>query len=175
MVSSEAVSRLFIKHQHMLMDYIIGMVHNVNDAEDIFQEVGVTILSKSEPPQDDAAFASWCRGIARNMLLHYWRTKRRSRVVMDARLMEIVDLAYQEAEEVADHWREKRRALSSCLQDLPRESQDILNWRYGQNLSSRDLGARIGRTPEAVRKWISRIKKGLFDCIERRLVMGTTR
>ncbi len=46
----ERVTRLFLKHQPMLQEYIHGLLRDAHDAEDLFQEVGVEILHKAVVP-----------------------------------------------------------------------------------------------------------------------------
>jgi DNA-directed RNA polymerase specialized sigma24 family protein len=96
-VERERATRLFLKHQQMLQEYIHGLVRHAHDAEDLFQEVGVEIMHKATVPADPEAFGAWSRGVARNMVLHYWRTQRR-RQAASVHMLNLVDQAYEEAE-----------------------------------------------------------------------------
>ena len=172
MGSDENVSRLFLKHRHMLMDYVQGLVRSAEDAEDIFQEVGLRVLAKSEAPATEGEFAAWCRGIARNLVLHHWRTKSRAKVVASGRLLDIVDRAYSEADEQRELWAERRSALGECLKQLPERSRALLEHRYRLGRTSAELGSRLKRSAAAIRVTISRIRKKIQECVERRAAAG---
>jgi RNA polymerase sigma-70 factor (ECF subfamily) len=169
MSASEAVSRVFLRHQFMLMDYVRGLVRDPHDADDLFQEVGVKILAKSSVPQGDAAFAAWARGVARNTVLHHWRAKRRRRVIPSSRLLDVVDRAYQEADAGADEMTDRRRVLEDCIRGVPEKTRKILKMRYCEGLKSATIAERLRSTATAVRMTISRVRRELFGCVEKRL------
>src|SRR6185503_6070181 len=77
-MAQEHIARLFLKHQDLLRAYIRGLLRDPHAADDLFQEVGVRVLSHAHSPEDPGEFVPWCRGIARNMLLHHWRSERRN-------------------------------------------------------------------------------------------------
>lgn len=169
MTENESLSRLFLRHRHMLLSYIHALVGDANDAEDIFQEVGVQIMKKDQVPADARQFAAWCRGIARNLVLHHWRSTQRRRAVVNERLLDVLEQAYQEADPAWESASDRSLALAECLRLLPAMSYDVIHMRYFEGLTSAEIGRRIERTAVAVRKMLSRIRDQLEDCIQRRL------
>ncbi len=172
MAENESLSRLFLQHRHMLLSYIHALVGDSNDAEDIFQEVGIRVMQKQQSPTDPREFAAWCRGIARNLVLHHWRSKRRSKVVADERLLDALELAFQEAEPAAELSRQRSLALADCLRMLADHSRDVANMRYFEGLTSVEIGERLARSSAAVRKMLSRVRAQLEECIEQRVALG---
>jgi RNA polymerase sigma-70 factor (ECF subfamily) len=168
MSAKEAVSRQFLKHQFMLMDYVRGLVRDPNDADDLFQEVGVKILAKAEVPEGDA-FAAWARGVARNTVLHHWRTKRRRRAVPSSRLLDVIEHAYEEADAEAEDWTDRRQALDECMKHVPEKTRQILRLRYSEGLNSKLIAEKLRRTATAVRMIISRVRRQLTNCVQGRL------
>jgi RNA polymerase sigma-70 factor (ECF subfamily) len=163
---SEAVSKLFLRHQYMLMDYVHGLVRNAADAEDLFQETSIRILALFELPGPEKDFPAWCRGVARNLILHYWRDRRRER---DMQVLEAADLAYREADADAGEWEFRRLALADCVKALPPASREMLDQHYLKGWTSGEIGRRQKRTATSVRMWLSRVRRQLLDCIEGRL------
>lgn len=172
MAKNDPISRLFLQHRHMLLSYIHALVRDANDAEDIFQEVGVRVMNKEEVPQNSREFAAWCRGIARNLVMHHWRSKQRSKVVANDRLLDALELAFQEAEPAAELSKQRSIALADCLRLLPDHSRDVINMRYFEGLTSVEIGERLERSSAAVRKMLSRVRAQLEECIGRRLAVG---
>jgi RNA polymerase sigma-70 factor (ECF subfamily) len=163
---SASVSKWFLQHQYMLMDYIHGLVRNSADAEDLFQEVSVRILELPGLPVPERDFAAWCRGVARNLVLHYWRDRRRR---CSVRILEAADLAYSEADAGAGEWDSRRLALADCLKELPPASREMLDQRYLQGQTPSEIGKRRNRTAAAVRVWLYRLRRQLQHCIDGRV------
>jgi RNA polymerase sigma-70 factor (ECF subfamily) len=168
-MNSESLSRLFLQHRFMLMSYLRAMVRDPNDAEDLFQEVGLRVINSAEVPTDPTQFAAWCRGVARNLVLHYWRNKRRSRVDVSERLLDALELAYQQADSSSDLARQRASALGECLGQLPPRARDLIRRRYFESETSAEIGAALRRSAAAVRKMLERIRIELEECIQSRL------
>lgn len=158
----------------MLLSYIQALVGDANDAEDILQEVGVQVLKKDQEqfPEESGKFAAWCRGIARNLVLHHYRARQRNRVLTNQRLLDLLDLAYEEADPKQESLREYSMALGECLRQLPHHSRDIIRMRYFDGLTSPEIAKRLQRTPVAIRKALSRLRDRLEYCIRQRLAVG---
>src|SRR5262245_9587790 len=73
----EAFGRIVREYALPLRGYLASQVHHLDDVDDLAQEVFLAAL-KSLPtfrPGDD--FGAWLRGIARNKVLVYFRTRAR--------------------------------------------------------------------------------------------------
>ena len=172
MPPDDSISRLFLEQRHMLLSYIHALVRDGNVAEDIFQDVGVQVLKKEQTPAESRQFAAWCRGIARNLVLHHWRSKERSPVIVSERLLDALDLAYEESNPASELSKQRSIALADCLRSLPDHSREVVKMRYFEGLTSDQIGERVGRSAVAVRKMLSRIRGQLEECIEGRLATG---
>jgi RNA polymerase sigma-70 factor (ECF subfamily) len=165
-------SRLFLKHQRMLKAYLLSLVHDLSDAEDLLQEVGVRVLANTSSHVPEERFGAWSRGIAHNLALHHWRRARKSwRAATFDLFAEAVDRAYEEAEEeerAHRAWQERSTALRECLQSLGTEARALLEQRYVHNLSSTQIGEQSKRSPNAIRIALLRIRKALLRCMDRR-------
>jgi len=165
----ETATRLFLGNERMLRDYIRGLVRLTSDADDVFQETGIKVLNAEAYPDDEAVFPAWCRGVARNVILHYWRDKRRSRVVADTRLLDAFERAYEDADAEGDLWNDRRRALEDCVRGLPEASREVLHSRYRESRSFDEVAAATGKAATALRMMVSRLRRELLKCVERRL------
>ena len=173
-MAQEEIVRLFMKHQRMLREFILSLVPDSNDADDVLQEVSVVLLTRTEPPQDLQKFPAWCRGVARNVLLHLWRERRKTQPPPSARFMESVEMAYQEADSSEEDLSLRRKALEDCLQKLPESSRNLLELRYVQREASQDIARTLGRSAPGVRMALMRVRQALDTCIQGR-VAGVSR
>jgi RNA polymerase sigma-70 factor (ECF subfamily) len=168
-MAKEEVVRLFMKHQRMLREFILTLIPDPNDADDILQEVSVIVLAKSEPPRDLQKFPEWCRGVARNVMLHHWRRQKKTMTPPSARFMESVEIAYQEGDAREDEMILRRKALEECLKRLPESSRTLLELRYVRQAPSQEIARTQGSSPAGVRMTLLRIRQALNSCIQGRL------
>jgi RNA polymerase sigma factor (sigma-70 family) len=168
----QVISGLFLQQRHMLLSYIHALVRDPDAAEDLFQQVGICILEREELPCPPEAFPAWCRGVARNLILHHWRDQRQRRAIPSGLLIDAVDLAYSEMDSHADFYQLRSAALAECLKRVPARQRQLLALRYTENLTSQEIGQRSRRTAEAVRQEIARLRSQLRECIETRLSLG---
>ena len=152
------------------MAFICCFVRDHHVAEDMFQEVGMRLFSAEEAGgQDINDVAKWCRGVAKNLILHYWRNQQRSRVTADMELLDLAGLAFDEQDSESALWRQREEALRACMEDLPERSSHALRLKYHSRLSIDSIARQIGGTIASVSMLLSRIRYRLGDCIEQRL------
>jgi RNA polymerase sigma factor (sigma-70 family) len=129
----------------------------------------VRVLSHERSPEDPAEFVPWCRGIAKNMLLHHWRSERRAKTIVCDPMIQAVDLAFEEAHADVDQWAERRRMLNECLEKLPLNSRGLLQGHYVEGRPLADLAGADGRSEAAVKMQLMRLRQGLRTCVQARL------
>lgn len=165
---NERVLRLYLRHQTMVRDFVLGLVRNPHDAEDIHQEVSVAILKTKPLDISKEDFPRWCRGIARNKVLHYWRGKKRSRIQPNSDLMDAIEEAFEcSASEVYEEDILRRQALSACYRKLSDTERDIISRRYEQGHTSGAIAEALQLAAQTVRKRLMQIRNALRLCIER--------
>ena len=163
--------RDFQRDRLRLIAYIRSLVGDPDRTEDIFQEVSVVVLQKAEQFVEGRDLQSWCRGIARNVILREREKSRRLRSFEGDRLVELVDAAF--TENAGRELLENRRSLlRQCLQMLARPSQELLQLRYHASLSLREVAQKLGRSEAAIQVALSRVRKWLTECVERRGLGG---
>ena len=171
---SEQVVRLFMTHQRMVREFLGTLVPDPNDVDDLLQEVSVIVLTKSDLPRNPQEFPAWCRAVAKNVVLHHWRDRRKSRTTPSAGFLEAVELAYQEGDAKEDEMDRRRRALRACLEQLPESSRNLLELRYVRCAPSDEVARTLGRSAAGVRMALMRVRQALGACVEGRMA-GETR
>jgi RNA polymerase sigma-70 factor (ECF subfamily) len=159
----------FVAARHSLFAYILGFVRNPHDAEDLFQEVWLRLSGALAEGRDIQDQAKWCRGTARNLILHYWRDRRQDKVIADQELFDLVELAFAEQVTHEDFWRSRREALNECVQELPERSRHLLRLKYEQGLSADQVGDQLQQSGAAVLMSLSRLRRLLRDCARKKL------
>lgn len=159
----------FVATRHSLFAFIYGFVRNPHDSEDLFQEVWLRFSRALAQGVEIKDQAKWCRGTARNLILHYWRDRKNDKVVTDPELMELVELAFAEQSTIPDYWRARQDALSECVRELPERSRNLLRMKYEQGLSAHDAAAALRQTTAAILMALSRLRRALRECARKKL------
>ena len=157
--------------QRRLFSYILTLVPNLADADDLLQETNAVLLRKREEFQAGTSFAAWACQVAYFEILGYRKRQARWRHALNNH-----DLLAELSSEATAHCEaldSRLTALETCLQKLPAADRDLVSMRYRQDLSSQRMADCLTRTAEAVRRHLYRIRLALLRCIERQIKKET--
>jgi RNA polymerase sigma-70 factor, ECF subfamily len=159
----------FLAERHLLMSFIYGLVREAGPAEDLFQDVWVKLAEASEKGARIDDLGKWCRGVARNLILHHWREKRSRTVVADSRIVDFAARAFDEKAGSGRFGAARRQALIDCVASLPGDSRELIHLKYEQGLSVEDVADRVRRPYSGIMMALSRVRKALALCVEGKL------
>lgn len=158
--------QLFSEHQLRLYRYIVTLISNHVDAEEVFQNANLVMWKKFDDFQLDTNFYAWACRIAYLEVLKYRQQHRRAVPSLSDELLE--QLA-AEAVEKSDLLERRHRALADCLEKLPPGDVELIQARYSRGISLKDIAHSLGRTADSVRHSACRIRRALKRCIDRTL------
>jgi len=160
-----AAEAILQKHLTMLKAYLRHLVDSPHDADDLAQDICVTLLQDPRILLQGADPGAYLRGIARHFASGHHRRVRRAPA-----LEAVMEAAWNEE---APHDAEaERRALEDCLNGLPGTGRQLLSWRYGDGLTSRQIAERVQGTADAVRMALMRVRDALTKCLQSKLPMA---
>jgi RNA polymerase sigma-70 factor (ECF subfamily) len=163
------VQKLFLRHASLLRGFILGLLPDANQADDVFQELFVTLTRKAAEFQPGTNFVAWARSVARFKVLEHCRCCKNAPRLLAPEAMEAVVLA---AEEVDDSWAQRKEALAQCIKELAPRAREILELRYSEEfLSPPQIAGRLSWSVGAVHVALSRARKFLQECARRRLAL----
>ncbi|MCO6044676.1 sigma-70 family RNA polymerase sigma factor [Aeoliella sp. ICT_H6.2] len=157
---------LLQKHRTQLLGYLFCVVQNMDDAEDLFQQVSITLWDKFATFEPGSSFAAWAITVARNKAMTFMRSKRRETSRFSQRVVDELSLRDLWSPMDAD---DRMAALQSCQKKLPQDDQFLLSQCYGTGAKTADVARRLGRPVDSVYTSLSRIRRVLFTCIKRSL------
>lgn len=157
---------LFARHQPALFAYVLSLVANWADAEDVVQQASVVLWRKFDEFEPGTDFAAWGCRIARFKALNLLRSRGRDRLVFSDELLELIA---EEGLEDLDRLEAERRALGQCLERLESEDRRLVQRCHAVGANVRHIAEELGRTPNALYKWLNRLRAALLTCIESRL------
>jgi len=158
---------LMTHYQRAIYGYIMTLVGEPHDADDVLQEVNMVLWRKASEFDHDRPFLPWACTVAYYEVLAHRKRRQRERHVFldDALLKEVV----AEAQQAAEQFDARLDALRACLQKLPAKSRALLAQRYGiqrANIAADEHGDE--RSVGAIYTALHRIRRSLLDCIQRR-------
>lgn len=163
----DAFARLFAKHDRWLYAYLVTLLGNSAHAEEVFQEVCVVLWREYEKFEMGTDFVRWVAVIAHNQV----RKFRRQRKQVGFQLGEVAfDLLADEAVERVDLFDYRRDALRRCLMKLSAADRSLVQQCYEEHkVNFKATAQKLGRPENTVYKALSRIRRVLYECINRTL------
>jgi len=162
--TAETFVMLLARHERQIATYVMTLVPNTADADDIIQEAKVVMWRHFGDFTLGTNFVAWARKVAFHQVLsHRKRRKRDPMQLSDEFLAAVAD----ETDRAADRLDERQRQLTECVEKLLPEHRKILQLRYDEELPIEALSARVNRTVAAVYRVLSRIRAHLHQCVGR--------
>jgi RNA polymerase sigma-70 factor (ECF subfamily) len=164
----ERFARLLATCQRRVFLYVLGLLHNAADAEEVLQETNLVLWRKFDQYQPGTNFDHWACRIA-----HYEVLKFREKQARGERLFsnEFVERLAQQTERDWDALDARRAALAVCLGKLSEKDRQLVIQRYQERASTRSVATALGRSIQGTRRSLHRIRMALLACIERTLAV----
>jgi RNA polymerase sigma-70 factor (ECF subfamily) len=142
-----------------------AMLHDLKTTEELVQQAFVDAYLHLDQYRIGEDFGAWVRAIARNLvrmeLRRRGREERRLELYREALADRLRD------DDAARHEERLEEALRKCRQTLPEHGARVLDLRYGQALDFEEIARSLGRSVEATRQLLSRLRLMLRDCLRK--------
>lgn len=158
---------LFAANQKRILGYIYSLVPHAQNAEDICQKTSLVLWRKFHQLKPDGDFMAWACRVAYLEVCNFRRTASRDRLFFSDEL-----LAYLAEDRLADLAESSHRliALRECVKQLGPPQRELLEQAYSHEHSIGQLAERLGQAVQTVYNRLFRLRRLLFDCVEKRLL-----
>jgi RNA polymerase sigma-70 factor (ECF subfamily) len=157
--------RLFSQYSRRIYEFVLTILPNHADAEEVFQNACVILWRKFDSYDPNGSFVSWACRIAYLEMLELHRIKKRS-MTFDNDVME--SLVAEMATRI-DNSPSREDALEECLKKLDGEDRRLVEERYYQQYAPKEIARKWSRSVHSVYRSMVRIHAQLRDCVERTL------
>jgi RNA polymerase sigma-70 factor (ECF subfamily) len=158
--------RLLAQQGPRLRGFILSLVPNWADAEDIAQEVKLRLWEQFDNYDPAKDFGAWACTIARYQVLTYREKQPPCRQLIS---LEALELVARDSAAMAEVLEAARRALADCFEKLPEAKRKLLMTYYSGRHTMRELAAELGQTFDVTRHTIVRTRVALKKCVEKTL------
>lgn len=166
-ISRDEGVRLLLSRRSELIAYLYTYVRDLHIAEDLFQDVTLRMVDHhAEIVDADKAFA-WARRVARNRAIDWLRSEKHRPRPLDPDALEFLE---QEWDQSPKHdGNDMLDAVSHCVGRLTPRSRQMVEMRFKNEMTAKEISETSGRKVQSVYVAFSRIYTTLGDCIKRRL------
>lgn len=151
-----------------LLGFLMVMLGNHADSEDVLQRASLTMWRKFGDFTPGTDFFAWASSFAFYEAKNFQRLALRSRLHFDDELMErlaeerAIDLQQREA---------RLAALDRCIEEMESSGRDLVREFYLNKTDITELAQRLGRAPQTLYNKLNLLRRQLADCVARRMAL----
>ena len=155
------------QHERSLATYILALVPNWADADEIAQDTKLKLWEQFDRYERGSHFGAWARTIAWYQIQTWRRQQQRASLRFSD---QTVELLAADAEKQAEQLSPRHYALEKCLAKLQDNQRELIVECYSRHEESlREVARRLGRKYESTRKSLLRIRRLLAECVDRQV------
>jgi len=162
----EAFEALYARHAPRVFRQAIRMLNNESEAEEVLQEVFVTVYKKIQQFRGAAAFSTWLYRLTANATITKLRKRKRNReVAIEDYLPEFDEDGHHKTRPVIDWSQDLEAALLSdetqkflrqALDNLPPTDKAVVVLSDLEGFSNKEIAKMLGLTVAAVKARLHR-------------------
>jgi RNA polymerase sigma-70 factor (ECF subfamily) len=157
--------RLLREAHRELFGFIFAMLQNRADAEDVYQQTTIVLWKKFSDFKPGTNFIGWAIRVAQFEIKDYVKARRRRKVFFSDAILDAIAVAYQA--ESDDARTSRLEALSRCLDKLADRDRRLIDKCYTVDRDYAKIAVDEGKTIGSLYQSISRIRKALYQCVQR--------
>lgn len=152
-------------HRDLLV-YTRSILFDKDQARDLVQEASLTAWSKFESyDESQADFSAWMRGILRNKIRDWVKSKKgaaRPEVSMEDEHLDFLETHFSPTEQ-----KPRFSRLKNCLRKLPKNMQEAIQLTYYLGYSGEETSEKLAIQHSTLRKRLSRARLSLHECLRK--------
>ena len=152
--------------QPRLYGFILKRLADRDQTLEVLQRTNLVICQKATDYRPGTSFEAWTFTIARFQLMAWRKAQSRNRLVFSDTVYEQID-GKPERSEIDDDARVD--VLKDCVKQLNVDERKLLEQRYQEDLPLATIASTMDTSLDAIGMRLSRVRKKLGACIERRL------
>lgn len=164
-----AFTALYLRHHAALWKFAYGFVRSADVAEELVQDVFLSLWRRRSELQVDTPAGAWLYGAVRNASRNHLRHHRTStRLLADAGALAARDATMGSAVPLPDALlagNDLERDLTTALSELSERSRTAMTLRWKHDMSAAEIAGVLGATPGAVRVLLTRARQELASLL----------
>ncbi len=178
--NEQAFKQLVENYQKLVVNTCFGMVHNIEDAEDIAQEVFIEVFRSIQNFRADSKISTWLYRIAVNRSLNFIRDNKRKKWfhsiedVVKGKTPQLSQIHHRNSETPDNEMENSQRAriLHEAIDSLPENQKTAFTLNKYEDLSYKEISEIMNLSVSSVESLIHRAKiklqKKLYACYKKK-------
>lgn len=166
----EEFVRLLNDTHGLLLRYVMTLLGNRHDAEDVLQRASVVMWRRFESFELGTDFIAWATTVAFYEVRNFQRVTGRSRLEFDEELLET--LAAERVQHVRQ-WSARTEALEECVEKLDDTSRALVEAIYTEGMQAIEFAGQQRCAPKTIYNKLNFIRRALAECVQRRLAQAS--
>lgn len=162
----EEFVRLLNGAHALLLRYVMSLLANRHDAEDVMQRASVVMWKRFGTFESGTDFVAWATTVAFYEVRNFQRVTGRSWLEFDDELMQT--LAAERAQHVRQWWP-RMEALEACVEKLQPAQRTLVDTIYMEGVEVPEVARQQGRAPQTIYNQLNFIRRALAECVQHRL------
>lgn len=154
-LSPNVQREIYEEYYRYVYPTIIYMVQDHSTTEDIIQNAFMKIIRGVPQAENEGHLKGWVKVVVKNEIYNYFRKHKKNRNVIDSDsvyIKENAELATEpSALESEIETKLMAEELASCLEELKPEYRALIELRWKQQLSYREMAAELDTTEDKVK------------------------
>jgi len=162
-VNQDEFLRLFSQHSRRIYEFILTLVVNHSDADEIYQNTSVILWRKFGSYDPEGSFQAWACRIAYLEILQLRRTNRRMQTFSD----EVMELLVNKMMTQGGQMNVRHDALGDCLEKLDSQDRQLIEQRYYHQRPPKEIARAESVSVYSIYRSLARVHRSLRECIDR--------
>lgn len=158
-------TQLLCQYERQIFSFILALVWNMHDSEDLYQQTVMTLWDKFGDFQQGTNFPRWACSVARLVVLEFQRKRRKQSVSLTADTAAL--LADEHSVASATDLVAPTDMLIDCMKQLSSADQQLVSLHYCDDRPVTMIAKELGRPAQSIYNSLFRIRRSLFDCMRR--------
>ena len=152
------------KCQRDLRAFIASLIPHSVDADDVLQEVKLALWRKRHTYDEKQLFLRWAIGFAAMEVRSFRSRDAKNRLWYSEETIKALTSDWT----ASDAFREEtHRMLSGCIEKLGEQQREVIEQRYRNQLSVKQIASQAGKPASTVYKILAKSIRALRECVKR--------
>lgn len=162
-------SQLYHRYSKSVFNTVFRLVTEVSEAEDLTQDIFVSIFSDIQKLMDIDNLGAWLKRVSINKSISHLRKKKV--YFSDVENSNIIDESEEQLLE-KQNWDNKIEEILKAIETLPIDTKTIVNLYLFENIPQEEIANMLGISNATVRSKYHRAKKKILQSLEQTMSYG---
>lgn len=163
MTDSAEFIQLLTSHQSRLYAYILSLVFDRNEADDVLQQTNVVLWRSANDFELGTNFVAWSFRIAYYQVLAHRKKQQRDKLIFDDGMLSEIAQVASESDQT---FQVQQRLMRECIQKLNERQRDVIQRRYRRGATLELIAEETQRKVNAVKQILFRARENLIRCVQ---------